>query len=217
MFNRAILPVSLLLALLLSVPRHGAKVTLFGDGASAPTMATNSVVADVRLEDGLAISLSDSDSQLSVSPFQADWADIPDGTFRCDITVLSGASNTVSVLFGDHDDPALTLSASDVVRLVPAGTFPPPRPAAPSGATTTNRISLALHLHRDAGAVSALPQVSVNGSPLPGPGAEKIRLEAPRHLPQNWGEVSLWLAGPEARVLDLRMKWRPDPTLLIAR
>ena len=37
------------------------------------------------------------------------------------------------------------------------------------------------------------------------------------HHPSNWQSISLLLAGPEAKILGLRLKWRPDGTQLILR
>ena len=84
---------------------HGAWVTLLGGTSLTGPVTTNSVLADISLEDGLAVSYSQTDSQISLAPFDDDWAAVDEGTLVGDLTVVSGASNIVSVLFGDADDP----------------------------------------------------------------------------------------------------------------
>ncbi len=123
----------LLCFLLLASVCHGARVTLLSGTSINGQIATNSVLADISLEDGLAVSCSQTDSQISLAPFDDDWAAIDEGTLFGDLTVVSGASNIVSV----H--------------------------------------------------------------------------------PSNWQSISLLLAGPEAKILGLRLKWRPDGTQLILR
>ena len=203
--------------LFLAVACHAAKLSVFGNGAAYFPAATNSIVADVSFEDGFALSLSAADSQLSLNPFDDNWAAVSNGTLFCEMTTVSGASNTISVLFGDHDNPAMTIAISDKVEVIPPGTFPAVRSDAPCGAVATNMVSLILHVLRDQKRAWAETWISVNGRARIGP--ENARFDWPDAslYPEAWEEVSIWLAGSEAALLDLRLKWRPDGTMMIFR
>lgn len=203
--------------LFLAVVCHAAKLTVFGNGAAYFPAATNSIVADVSFEDGFALSLSAADSQLSLNPFDDNWAAVSNGTLFCEITTVSGASNTISVLFGDHGNPALTIAASDKVEVVPAGAFPAIRADAPCGATATNRVSLVLHVLRGQKRAWTETWTSTNGGERSGPKTARFDWPDSALYPEAWEEFSIWLAGPEAALLDLRLKWRPDGTMMIFR
>ena len=82
--------------LFLAVVCHAAKLTVVGNGAAYFPAATNSIVADVSFEDGCALSLSAADSQLSLNPFDDNWAAVSNGTLFCEMTTVSGAPNTIS-------------------------------------------------------------------------------------------------------------------------
>ena len=97
--------------LLLASICHGARITLLNGISLNGSITTNSVLTDVSLEDGVAVSCSQTDSQISLAPFNDDWAVVDEGTLLGDITVVSGASNLVSVLFGDVADPAFTIES----------------------------------------------------------------------------------------------------------
>ena len=86
----------LLCFLLFASVCHGARVTLLSGTSLNGPIATNSVLTDISLEDGMAVSCSQTDSQISLAPFDEDWAAVDEGTLVGDLTVVSGASNIVS-------------------------------------------------------------------------------------------------------------------------
>ena len=196
--------------LLLAAACPAATVTVVG-GAAPASVQTNSVFASVDFGDGFFASVSATDSQLSLSPFPADWAAMREGTFLCDMTAVSDASNTVSVLFGDCADPALSVTCALDWSLLAPGAFPA-ETTADDGAVRTNRLALTLRI-QDA-------QGNVRVSATDGAGAARetqFRWPSPAFFPENWPSVTVWLAGPEAKLLSLRLKYRPDPSLLIMR
>ena len=123
---------------------HGAWVTLLGGTSLTGPVTTNSVLADISLEDGLAVSYSQTDSQISLAPFDDDWAAVDEGTLVGDLTVVSGASNIVSVLFGDADDPAFTIESDGQWTILPSGQFASHLDTALSLPIQTNRLSFVL-------------------------------------------------------------------------
>jgi hypothetical protein len=123
---------------------HGAWVTLLGGTSLTGPVTTNSVLADISLEDGVAVSFSRTDSQVSLSPFGDDWDVIDDGTLMGDLTVVSGASNIVSVLFGDSDDPAFTIESDGRWTILPAGEFVPRISNMPPCPVQTNKLEFVM-------------------------------------------------------------------------
>lgn len=203
-------PNVLLPLLLLAATCPAATVAVVG-GAAPASVQTNSVFASVDFGDGFFASTSAADSQLSLSPFPADWAAVREGTFLCDMTAVSGASNTVSVLFGDCADPALSVTCARDWSLLTPGTFPA-EALADDGAVRTNRLSLTLRI------LDAQGNVRVSATDGTGVVREtRFRWPSPAFFPENWPSVTVWLAGPEAKLLSLRLKYRPDPSLLIMR
>ena len=206
-------PNTFLCLLLLASVCHGAQIALLSGTSLNGPITTNSVLTDVSLEDGVAVSCSQTDSQISLSPFEDDWAAIDDGTLLGDLAVVSGTSNIVSVLFGDADDPALTIESNGQWTILPSGQFASRLDAALSSPVQTNHLSFALRTPHgqphftarqstNAGAYTDIPSVT-------------WRWDISAHHPSNWQHISLQLAGPEAKILDLHVKWRPDGTQLI--
>lgn len=197
-----------------AVSAHAARVALLGGVGLPGRVVTNSILADIDIEDGFVASLSRTDSEVSFAPFPAGWDEIADGTLLCDITVVSGASNIVSVLFGDCDDPALTVESDGNWTILPPGTL---RPLGewPTHEVQTNRLSFVLRSQDTRATVEATAQSGTMAAETLAPVSFDWPCEAYR--PENWRTITLLLAGPEARIVDIRAKWRPDGTMLIMR
>ncbi len=205
----------LLCFLLLASICHGARVTLLGGTSQYGSVTTNSVLSDISLEDGVAVSFSQTDSQISLAQFDDDWAVVDEGTLVGDLTVVSGVSNLVSVLFGDVADPAFTIESDGQWTILPSGQFASHLDTDLALPIQTNRLSFVLrtphgqphfmaHASTNVGAYTDLPPIT-------------WRWDISAHHPSNWQSISLQLAGPEAKILGLRLKWRPDGTQLILR
>ncbi len=207
--------VFLLCIFLLASICHGARVTLLGGTSLTGLVTTNSVLADISLEDGVAVSFSPTDSQISLSPFDDDWASIDDGTIFGDLTIVSGASNIVSVLFGDVDDPAFTIESNGEWTILPSGQLAPLKNVPPQLPVQTNRLSFVMRIPHGQPCLEA--RASANGSVPTSLSTVTWRWDNPTHYPENWQTISFQLAGPEAKILDLRLKWRPEGTQLILR
>ena len=178
-------------------------------------MTTNSIYTDISLEDGVAVSFSQTDSQVSLAPFGDDWATIEDGTLMGDLTVVSGVSNIVSVLFGDADDPAFTIESDGRWTILPAGEFVPRSSNLPSCPVQTNRLEFVMRIPHGCPKISARTSI-FGGIPTNLP-PKTWSWELPIQRPENWQSITLGLAGPKARIIDFRIKWRPDGTQLIMR
>ena len=194
---------------------HGAWVTLLGGTSLTGPVTTNSVLADISLEDGLAVSYSQTDSQISLAPFDDDWAAVDEGSLFGDLTVVSGTSNIVSVLFGDADDPAFTIESDGHWTILPSGQFASYLGEAQSFSIQTNRLSFVLRTPH--GQPHFTARTSANATAYTNLPPRTWRRDIPAHHPSNWQSISLLLAGPEAKILGLRLKWRPDGTQLILR
>ena len=205
----------LLCFLLFASVCHGARVTLLSGASLNGPIATNSVLTDISLEDGVAVSCSQTDSQISLSPFDEDWAAIDDGTLLGDLTVVSGVSNVVSVLLGDADDPAFTIESDGRWTILPSGQFASYLGEAQSFSIQTNRLSFVLRTPH--GQPHFVARTSANATAYTDLPPITWRWDISAHYPSNWQRISLLLAGPEAKILGLRLKWRPDGTQLILR
>ena len=194
---------------------HGARVTLLGGTSQYGSVTTNSVFSDISLEDGVAVSFSQTDSQISLAPFDEDWAAVDEGTLVGDLTVVSGASNIVSVLFGDADDPAFTIESDGQWTILPSGQFASHLDTALSLPIQTNRLSFVLRTPH--GQPHFVARTSANATAYTDLPPITWRWDISAHHPSNWQSISLLLAGPEAKILGLRLKWRPDGTQLILR
>ena len=194
---------------------HGARVSLVGYASSGNPVTTNSICADFSLEDGVAVSFSQTDSQISLSPFDEDWAAIDDCTLMGDLTVVSGASNTVSVLFGNADDPAFTIESDGRWTILSAGEFVPHSSNLPPCPVQTNRMEFVMRTPHGCPRISAKASI-FGGMPTNLP-PKTWSWVLPIHRPENWQSITLGLAGPKARIIDFRLKWRPDGTQLIMR
>ena len=207
--------VFLLCILFLASICHGARVSLVGYASSGNPVTTNSICADISLEDGVAASFSQTDSQVSLAPFGDNWATIEDGTLMGDLTVVSGVSNIVSVLFGDVDDPAFTIESDGQWTILPAGEFVPRSTNLPSCPVQTNRLEFVMRTPHKCPIICAKASI-FGGMPTNLP-PKTWSWELPIHRPENWRTITLGLSGPEARIIDFRIKWRPDGTQLIMR
>lgn len=207
--------VFLLCIFILASVCHGARVALLGGTSLTGPVTTNSVLADISLEDGVAVSFSQTDSQVSLSPFDDDWAAIDDGTLFGDLTVVSGASNVVSVLFGDAADPAFTIESDGQWTILPSGRFAPHMNVPVPLPVQTNRLSFIMRIPHGKPHLEA--RACVNGLVSTNLPTATWRWDNPAHYPENWQTLSLQLAGPEAQILAFRLKWRPEGTQLILR
>ena len=205
----------LFVLILLASICHGARVTLLRGTSLRGHIATNSVLSDFSLEDGVAVSFSQADSQISLSPFDDDWASIDDGTLFGDLTVVSGASNNVSVLFGDAADPAFTIESNGYWTILPSGQLAPHLNDPLSLPVQTNRLSFVMRIPHGQPCLEA--RASANGSVPTSLSTVTWCWDNLAHHPENWQTLSLQLAGPDAQILDLHLKWRPDGTQLILR
>ncbi len=194
---------------------HGARVTLLSGASLNGPIATNSVLTDISLEDGMAVSCSQTDSQISLAPFDEDWAAVDEGTLVGDLTVVSGASNIVSVLFGDADDPAFTIESDGQWTILPSGQFASHLDTALSLPIQTNRLSFVLRTPH--GQPHFAGRASTNAAAYTNLPPRTWRWNIPAHHPSNWQSISLLLAGPEAKIIRLSLKWRPDGTQIILR
>ena len=194
---------------------HGARVSLVGYASSGDPVTTNSICADFSLDDGVAASFSQTDSQVSLAPFGDDWAAIDDGTLMGDLTVVSGASNTVSVLFGDADDPAFTLESDGCWTILPADEFVPRCSDLPPCPVQTNRLEFVMRTPHGCPIICGKASI-FGGMPTNLP-PKTWSWELPTHRPENWQSITLGLAGPKSRIIDFRIKLRPDGTQLIMR
>ena len=194
---------------------HGARISLLGGTSLSGSVTTNSILSDISLEDGVAISFSKTDSQVSLSPFGDDWVVIDDGTLFGDLTVVSGASNLVSVLFGDAANPAFTIESNGHWTILPPGRFAPHLNVPFPLPVQTNRLSFIMRIPHGQPHLAA--RTYVNGSVFTNLPTATWRWDNPAHYPENWQTLSLQLTGPEAKILDFRLKWRPEGTQLILR
>jgi hypothetical protein len=194
---------------------HGARVTLLGSTPPNCPITTNSVLADISLDDGVAVSFSPTDSQVSLSPFDDDWTAIDDGTLFGDLTVVSGASNVVTILFGDAADPAFTIESNGEWTISPSGQLAPLMNVPHQLPVQTNRLSFVMRIPHGQPLLEA--RASANGSVSTNLPLVTWHWDNPAPYPENWKVLSLQLAGPEAKILDFRLKWRPEGTHLIFR
>jgi hypothetical protein len=92
--KRNFFQVFILCILLLASVCHGARIALLNGASLNGPIATNSVLTDISLEDGVAVSCSQTDSQITLAPFDENWAAVDEGTLLGDLTVVSGASKS---------------------------------------------------------------------------------------------------------------------------
>lgn len=197
-----------------------AEVVLLGS-SDAGVFETNSVVADVSIENGIALSSSATDSHISFTPFSEAWHSVESGTLLCDLAVVSDASNQVSVLFGDYCDPALTVVSGSDWQILPAGVLPQIQtPEGSECGPATNRLEFVMRVSEltKNGKIAAKTAVN-SGAPS---GREDLSLtslnwHSEAQLPENWRTITLQLAGSEARILRFRIKYRPDELRVIVR
>lgn len=215
-------PVLLFLSgIVLSRSLNAAQIFVLGtSGISPQLMVTNSVFSDVSIENGILISYSPTDSHITCNPFVDDWNAVQNGTLHCDLTVVSDVTNSVSVLFGSCNDPALSVFCADDWQIMPAGVFPRRMRTIGGSNLSTNRIEFVLRIPNEKTQGKLHAKASVNLGVLSA--REDLALTSlnwryPSQLPENWQTVTFQLAGDNARVLDCKMKYRPDESVLMFR
>lgn len=212
--------VSLFFCLGLTEQLNAAEVVLLGMSESAPeVMVTNSVLSDISLENGMAVSLSKTDSHISFTPFSSSWSSVENGTLLCDLSVVSDASNTVSVSFGDYNDPSLTVVSAQDWQILRAGTLPHIAETAEC-VTSTNHLEFVLRISESDQNGKLTARTSVNSSSFtdrPDLSFSSLNWHFESQLPENWQSITLQLAGSSARILRFRIKYRPDGSMVIFR
>jgi len=224
--TRLIRSVSLLLVAGLlpfcSVPAHAAEIVLAGPTATWLNLEviTNSVRSAAILSetDHIVISTSEVDTCLSFLPDWSAWRTVPDGTLHVWIETVGDGSNVVSVLLGDPETPALTVACESDWSILPAGAFPPDEPVVPRFGASTNRLHLVLHSSVRSGFAYPFAETQTPGGPwTPRPDlipAAFGQLNAAQAIP-NWAIVGMWLAGPQAELIDLRLRWFVDGNVML--
>ena len=168
--------------------------------------------------DHTIVSTSEVDTCLSLLPDWSAWRRVPDGSFDAWVEVVSDGSNVVSVLLGDPETPALTVTCVSDWAILPDGTLPRDEPVIPRFGASTNRLHLALRPVKGSSLGHAFVETQVPGGfwvarPELIP-ANFGRLDAPQTIP-NWPKVGVWTAGPRAALTDLRLRWCVDGTAII--
>lgn len=222
--KRSTLPLRVPIALALAVGMAGtglaASIVVAGAGGEARAWTTNSLVANVDVADGILISRSRADSQLAARPFSSDWTDVEAGTLFCALTVAVAPGGSASVLFGDTADPALSVDCDADWRVASAGMFLPPWVSG-GMATQTNRLEFLLRVDEAHGqGALAWARASRNGDAWINRtdiAPANLNWRLPLHLPGNWRSVTVRLAGAGAELLELRLKYRPDASVLQVR
>lgn len=179
---------------------------------------TNSIFADATIEDGIIVSHSSTDTQISLSP-PASIRDFLPGTMTIAMSAITSCSNSVGVLFGDCDAPALTVECDGEWHILPNGVLR--NLSEPQGAATvaTNRMEATLRVSA-AGKVSFASVKAASGD---APLAVVSGIAQPgfmwngANLPQSWQGFSVRVAGQSAQLLELSLCYSRDGTGLLAR
>ena len=205
-------------ALAFATSLEGASLTIAGSADVQPQFSTNSVFSDFSLEDGIIFSHSAVDSHITIeTPRQIH--DFAPGVLACSITTASGASNTVSVLFGDPSNPALTAECDGVWHILPPHRFAAYDDVPPALAVSTNRLDFSFRLGAT-GLVSDFTARSSSGIVDVHPAltsAQGFRWADSSCLPQHWASVTVLIAGPEAALLDLTLRYTRDRAVMEVR
>ena len=185
------------------------------------TVVTNSVqsVADFRT-DGSIVSTSVVDTCLAVIPDWSAWQQVPDGALDVWVDVVADGSNTVTVLLGHDETPALTLSCATDWAVLAGGDFPTNALYAASDGPCTNRIHLLLRTLAVRGGGQALVRTQAEDARWVGRNdlqLNDLQWIAPQQSPRAWSRVGICLSGPQAQLLVVRLRWRADGTLMLLR
>lgn len=179
---------------------------------------TNSVFADVTIEDDVVVSHSSADTHISFSP-PVSVRDFLPGTMTIAMSAVASCSNSVGVLFGDCDAPALSVECDGEWHILPPGVLRDSSEPPGSRDVATNRIDVSLRVSAT-GKVSFLCVKTATGdSPL----AVAAGITPPdfswggANLPQSWQGFSIRIAGPSARLLGLSLRYSRDSTGMLVR
>jgi hypothetical protein len=213
------------IAVLLSLPTpvRSAEIRLAGDGATwcDLLLSTNSVQsASVLSEvDHSIVSTSEVDTCLSFLPTWGAWRDLPDATLDVWVEVVGDSSNAVAVLLGDPETPALTIVCESDWAVLPAGVMPPDEPVTLRLGVSTNRFHLVLRTGAafGRGSCSVETQMPAGSSWTARPDLVLTGfgwLGAAQEMPL-WSRVGVCMAGPQAALTELRMRWCVDGNVFI--
>lgn len=203
---------------------HAANLHLAGPGASWENVIilTNSVTCDAILagNEHTLLAASEANSELAMLPDWGAWPDLPDARLDVWIEVVADGSNVVSVLLGNLEAPALSLSCAEDWSIQPAGTarFEPPSPTA--FGISTQSIHLVVYPGSRLGHGVSFAETRHNmDSWIVRP---DLTLTAfgwlqPEQAVPNWSQVGVSLAGTEAALRSLRLHWAPDATIMILK
>ena len=205
-----------------TAPVHSAEIVLAGPAATWQNLAiiTNSVCSAVTLSelDHTVASTSEVDTCLSFLPDLSAWRNVPDGTLHVWIETVGDGSNVVSLLLGEPETPALTVACESDWSILPAGVFPPDEPVVPRFGACTNRLHIVLHSSVRSGFGYPFVETQTAGGPwTPRPNlipANFAQLSAAQTIP-TWAIFGVWLAGPQAELIDLRLRWCVDGNVML--
>lgn len=185
------------------------------------TVVTNSVrsAADFR-SDGSIVSTCVVDTCLAMIPDWSAWHKVPDGALDVWVDSVTDGSNTVTVLLGHEETPALTLVCATDWTVLAGGDFPTNILHGAPTSPATNRIHLLLRTLDVPGGGQALVRTQAEGAEW----ADRADLQpadlrwiSARQFPSVWSRVGICLSGPQAQLLAVRLRWRADGTLLYLR
>jgi hypothetical protein len=203
---------------------QAAEVRLAGAGASWEGVAilTNSVTCAAIL-DGTNHTMraaAESESALAFAPSWDAWRPLSDVRLDIWVEAVADGSNVVSVLFGTPEAPALIIACADDWSLHPAGAAPPDASPPATYGVVTQALHVAIYPRKIFGEGSSL----VRSRDAAGVWRERPDLAltsfgwvAAEQAISNWPQVGVALAGPDATLRSLRMRWAPDATLMILR
>jgi len=202
---------------------HSAEIRLAGAGATWCNLelTTNSVRNAVVLSevDHSIVSTSEVDTCLSFLPAWGAWRDLPDATLDVWVEVVGDSSNAVAVLLGDPETPALTIVCESDWAVLPAGVMPPDEPVTLRLGVSTNRFHLVLRTGAafGRGSCSVETQMPAGSSWTARPDLVLTGfgwLDAAQEMPL-WSRVGVCMAGPQAALTELRMRWCVDGNVFI--
>lgn len=170
--------------------------------------------------DGSVTSTSVIDSCLAIIPDWSVWQRVPDGTLDVWVDVVADGSNTVTVLLGDDETPALTLSCATDWAVLAGGDFPTNAQHTASVKPATNGIHVLLRTLDVPGGGRAWVRTQAEGADWVDRKdlqLNDLRWGSPQQLPRAWSRVGICLSGPQAQLLVVRLRWRADGTLMLLR
>ncbi len=185
------------------------------------TVVTNSVLSAANFRsDGSIVSTSVVDTCLAIIPDWSAWQLVPDGALDVWVDAVADGSNTVTVLLGHDETPALTLACATDWTVLPGGDFPTNALYAASDGPSTNRIHLLLRTLAVRGGGQALVRTQAEGAGWVDRDdlqLNDLRWIGVQQVPRAWSRVGICLSGPQAQLLVVRLRWRADGTLMLLR